>query len=54
MATKTKKTGMKVNKPRTPEVVSLPNPFAKSMAGRNFVGQTEVLTLGEGKYSWGA
>jgi len=53
MAVKTKKTRSAVHKYRTPEVVSLPNPFAKSVAGKYFLGQTELLTLEEGKYSWG-
>lgn len=51
MATKTKKTRVKH---RIPQVVSLPNSFAKSVEGKYFLGQTEMLTLGNGKYSWGA
>ncbi len=54
MAVKTKRSGLTAPKTRTPQVVSLPNPFAKSVAGKYFVGQTEMLTLGEGKSSWGA
>lgn len=53
MAVKTKKGGLTGAKTRTPQVVSLPNPFAKSVEGKYFIGQTEILTLGEGKYSWG-
>lgn len=53
MAVKTKKARLTRQKIRPPQVVSLPNPFAKSVAGKYFVGQTETLTLGEGKYSWG-
>ena len=53
MAAKTKKTRVKGKKARTPQVVSLPNPFAKSLEGKYFLGQTETLTLGDGKYSWG-
>lgn len=53
MAVKTKKIRLTRQKIRTPQVVSLPNPFAKSVAGEYFLGQTEMLTLGEGKSSWG-
>lgn len=53
MAVKTKKTRVTGQKIRTPQVVSLPNPFAKSVAGKYFVGQTEMLTVEEGKSSWG-
>lgn len=54
MAVKTKKGQVNKQKIRTPQVISLPNPFAKSVAGKYFLGQTEMLTLGEGKSSWGA
>lgn len=50
MAAKTKKTKVKGKKLRTPQVVSLPNPFAKSVERKYFLGQTETLTLGNG---WG-
>ncbi|MGE5389989.1 MAG: DUF6143 family protein [Deltaproteobacteria bacterium] len=53
MAAKTKKTRSSGTKSRIPQVVSLPNPFAQSVAGKYFVGQTGKLILGEGKYSWG-
>lgn len=53
MAVKTKKNKIIVNKPRAPEVVSLPNPFAKSVEGKYFLGQTEILTLRDAKYAWG-
>lgn len=53
MAVKTKKNGLRGAKTRIPQVVSLPNPFAKSVEGKYFIGQTETLILGEGKYSWG-
>ena len=52
MAVKTKKS-RSTSKTLTPQVVSLPNPFAQSVAGKYFLGQSEILTLGEGKYSWG-
>lgn len=54
MAIKTKRARLTRQKIRTPQVVSLPNPFAKSVEGKYFVGQTEMLTVGEGKSSWGA
>lgn len=53
MTVKTKKNRLTGNKSRTPQVVSLPNPFAKSVEGKYFLGQTEILTLGDAKYSWG-
>ena len=53
MAVKNKKNKLVGNKPRTPQVVSLPNPFAKSVEGKYFLGQTEILTLRDAKYSWG-
>ncbi|MGI5880012.1 MAG: DUF6143 family protein [Syntrophomonadaceae bacterium] len=52
MAVKTKKSGL-TPRTSTPQVVSLPNPFAQSVAGKYFLGQTEILTLGEGNFSWG-
>ena len=52
MAVKTKKS-RSTSKTLTPQAVSLPNPFAQSVAGKYFLGQSEILTLGEGKYSWG-
>ncbi|MFY9402106.1 MAG: DUF6143 family protein [Candidatus Omnitrophota bacterium] len=52
MAVKTKKS-RSTSKTLTPQVVGLPNPFAQSVAGKYFLGQSEILTLGEGKYSWG-
>ena len=53
MTVKTKKNRLIENKPHTPQVVSLPNPFAKSVAGKYFLGQTEILTLRDAKYAWG-
>ena len=53
MAVKPKKNQLIGNKPHTPQVVSLPNPFAKSVEGKYFLGQTEILTLRDAKYSWG-
>ena len=53
MAVKTRKNRLTVNKSRTPQVVSLPNPFAKSVEGKYFLGQTEILTLGDEIHSWG-
>lgn len=53
MAVKTKKARKAGIKSRIPQVVSLPNPYVKSLAGKYFVGQTEELILVEGRYSWG-
>lgn len=35
------------------EVVSIPNPLSKSIKGRYFAGQTEILILGQGFNTWG-
>lgn len=53
MVVKSKKKRLTENKPRTPQVVSLSNQFAKSVEGKYFLGQTEILTLRDAKYSWG-
>lgn len=39
---------------RLPEVVSVPNPLYKSLQGKYFVGQTELLTFSNTTNAWGA
>ncbi|ULO07660.1 hypothetical protein H1230_01910 [Paenibacillus sp. 19GGS1-52] len=38
---------------RIPEVVTIPNPLFKSLEGKYFVGQTQILTFGRGTNAWG-
>ncbi|MER2039830.1 MAG: DUF6143 family protein [Solibacillus sp.] len=35
------------------KTVTIPNPLYQSLEGRYFVGQTETIRLGKGKYAWG-
>ena len=39
---------------RLPEVVSVPNPLNKSLQGKYFAGQTELLTFSNTTNAWGA
>jgi hypothetical protein len=41
--------------PKRPfEVVSIPNPLSKSLQGKYFIGQTELLTISNATNAWGA
>lgn len=40
--------------PKPIEVVSIPNPLAKSLQGKYFAGQTETLTFSNTTNAWGA